>query len=221
MKEEPRSCSCRAIDLQKFDKYLNRPESLVFETDEEFLNNLVLMKDLSLRFKRDEHLKYLPRELKNNESFMLDLIKERPGAYNFAGQKLTKSAEFAILAMKANPETVDAVFFKHENFFNNIQVINEAMKYVQSDFYEIHQDIDEYIQRKNICSKEDLLEMFEEKQRCDYLLKCYEEQVLNFSDDLDFMAQVTKHNKFSFVEKCMIEGDEVENSTSPKMNLKM
>lgn len=216
MKEEPRSCSCRAIDIQKFDKYLKRPESLVFETDEEFLGNISLMKELSLKFKRDEHLKYLPRELKNNESFMLDLIKERPGAYNFAGQKLSKSSEFAVLAMRANPETVDSVFFKHENFFNNIQVINEAMKYEQSDFYEIPQDIDEYIHKKNICSKEDLLEMFGEKRRCDYLVKCYEDQVINFMDDWDFIDKVTRYNEFSFVEK-----QENVKVDLLKMNLKM
>lgn len=216
MKEEPRSCSCRAIDIQKFDKYLKRPESLVFETDEEFLGNISLMKELSLKFKRDEHLKYLPRELKNNESFMLDLIKERPGAYNFAGQKLSKSGEFAVLAMRANPETVDSVFFKHENFFNNIQVINEAMKYEQSDFYEIPQDIDEYIHKKNICSKEDLLEMFGKKRRCDYLVKCYEDQVINFRDDWDFIDKVTRYNEFSFVEK-----QENVKVDLLKMNLKM
>lgn len=196
MKDEPPSRSYAITDLEKLEGYIKRPEGLVFESDKNFLENLELMRDLAIKLKKDTSLAYFPKELKNDEDFMLSLIEIRPNAYNYAGQKLSKSPEFAIRAIQVNPESIDAVFFKHENFFNNIQVINEALKHEESDFFNVTDEIDEHIHKKNICSKADLLEMFSRKKRAEYLVRMYENQVLEFYEDLPFMDSVLEKNYF-------------------------
>lgn len=76
--------------LKKLEKYLKHPESLQYEQDGEFLKNLAVMESLALLLKNDSSLAYFPRELKNNEEFMLRVIAQRPEAYRYAGLKLSK-----------------------------------------------------------------------------------------------------------------------------------
>lgn len=61
-------------------------------------------------------------------------------------------------------------------------------------------EINEHIHRKNVNSKEELLEMFSAEQRCNYIVKYYSCQVENFIDDALFLTEVSKFNEFEFAE---------------------
>lgn len=197
MKDDDCSHSDNDDTRNKIEKYLKQPEELNFETDSDFLTDKVSMLELALSFKRDSYLAYLPRDMKNDEDFMLEVLSHRPNAYNYAGSKLTKNAEFAVKSIQANPKSIDAVFFKHENFFNTIPVINEALKHIESDLFCIVDEISEHIHRKNVCSRDDLLKMFGNSPRDSFLVKVYASQVEAHLGDAVFAEMVTKNHNFA------------------------